>query len=295
MATLKTVVDGFLAAREYDNATLGRLAFWVNELGEREIGEITADEVDAALVRLAERGRLKTGRNIRTEPEGRPLAGATLNRYVSQLGSLYKYARRLRLLPRSHVPPTRGIEKAPEAEHPDRYIRREEYHRLLAVARLVDRHWGKMPALIVLAFHTGLRKANLLGLRWRDVDLKARTATVPRTKNGAPIVAALSQRAVDALAALPGPREPGAYVFAGRTGRPYQIRRLWLNVCREAGLEGRNFHQLRHGCGHALSTAGINQAQIMQIMGHRTLSASARYMHCNTADKRRVIDDVFGS
>ncbi|MCG6897418.1 MAG: site-specific integrase, partial [Thiocapsa sp.] len=261
MATIDATIDAFVASRQLDRATLSRLAFWSEQFGDRELAEITPDDVDAALVRLAERGRLRPVRGQPTEAAGRPLAGSTLNRYISQLGSLFRYARRLRLLPRAHVPPTRGIEKAPEPMDPGRYLRPEEVERILAVARVLDVHWGRLPALVVLAFHTGLRVGNLLALRWRDVDLEARTATVLKTKNGRPMVAALSERAVAELRKLPG-REPDRLVFAShRTGRPYQFRALWERVTTEAGLPGRNFHQIRHGCGSALAQAGVGQAQ----------------------------------
>jgi len=44
-----------------------------------------------------------------------------------------------------------------------------------------------------------------------------------------------------------------------------------------------------------LASNGVNQATVMQIMGHRTLTASARYMHSNVDDRKEVIDKVFGS
>ena len=292
MPTLKTVVDGFVCQRDYDNATLGRLQFWVDHLGDKQLADITDNDVDSALIQLAERGRLRAGRGLRTERAGQPLAGSTLNRYVGQLASVFKYARRLRLLPRAHVPPTRGIEKAPENTDHDRYFRPEEVDRLVKVARLVDSRWCRMEALIVLAYHTGLRKSNLLNLRWRDIDLAERTAAVQTTKNGDPMVAALSQRAAALLKKLPN-QKPDTLVFEGRDGRSYDIRRLWNKVCAEANIRGRTFHSLRHGCGHALAQAGTNQAVIMKIMGHLSFAASARYMHADANDKRSVIDQVF--
>ena len=293
MATLDRTIEAFLAAREYDRATMARLRFWSEQFGDRELADITADEVDAAVIRLAERGRMKPRRNATTAPAGAPLSGATLNRYISQLQSLYKYARRLRLLPRAHIPPTHGIEKSPEIPDPNRYLRPEEVERLITVARLLDRRWKRLPAMIVVAFHTGLRVGNIQDLRWKDVDLVARTATVARTKNGRPHVAALSDRAVKALSEIPKPHHPDDRIFGNSHGGRYQFRRLWDTVCTEAGLPGRNFHQLRHGCGAALASAGVNQAQIMQVMGHQTLTASARYIHANTSDKQRVVDAVF--
>ena len=54
------------------------------------------------------------------------MAGSTLNRYLSQLGSVYKCAKRLKLVPRAFIPPTRGIERSPERADPERYLRAED-------------------------------------------------------------------------------------------------------------------------------------------------------------------------
>jgi hypothetical protein len=99
------------------------------------------------MVALAERARLQAGRGMSTAASGKPLAGSTVNRYLSQAGSIFKHAKRLKLVPRSFIAPTRGIERAPERADPERYLRAEEVERLLAVARVMDRTWRKMPAL----------------------------------------------------------------------------------------------------------------------------------------------------
>ena len=98
--------------------------------------------VDAALARLAERGRLKPIPGQATNPAGQPLLGATIDRYVSTLCGVFRCARRLRLLPRAHVPPTRGIERAGSPPDPERYFRPEEVERRIAVAELLDVRWG---------------------------------------------------------------------------------------------------------------------------------------------------------
>jgi hypothetical protein len=59
MALFKDVVEAFIASREWDQASLTRLAFWNASLGMMEVSTITAEDIDAALVRLAERGRCK--------------------------------------------------------------------------------------------------------------------------------------------------------------------------------------------------------------------------------------------
>lgn len=73
MALFKQVVEAFIASRELDQASLSRLAFWVDTLGDKEVATITPDDIDAALVKLAERGRLVGGKRP-TAAAGKPLA-----------------------------------------------------------------------------------------------------------------------------------------------------------------------------------------------------------------------------
>jgi hypothetical protein len=100
MPTLIKVIDAYAASSPMlDRASLSRLEFWAEILGDQELAAITPEEVDDALVKLAERGRLRPRRGNTTAGAGQPYKGSTLNRYLSTLGTVYKYARRLRLIP----------------------------------------------------------------------------------------------------------------------------------------------------------------------------------------------------
>lgn len=294
MTTFKELAEAWIASREHCSGSLGRIRFWVDEFGPLQVDQISEDQVDQAINRLVARGKLKGGTGQdRGQPTGQPLSGSTINRFVSTLAGLFKYARRLRVLQRSHVPPTRGFEKAPEPVDPDKYVRPEEVERLLAVARVVDRRWKKLPALIVLGFHTGIRIGNLKSLKWEDIDFDAKTASIAVTKNGRPHVAPLTDSCIEELRKLQK-AEPTSLIFKSyRSEKPFNHRALLQKVCKEAGFEGRTFHWLRHGCGSALANAGVSQAQIMQVMAHRTLTASARYMHSNVEDRKSVVERVF--
>jgi integrase len=103
----------------------------------------------------------------------------------------------------------------------------------------------------------------------------------------------LSSAAIAELKRLPrvGPDE---LIFGNRSGKPYTYRPLWTRIAEEARLAGRVFHELRHGHGYQLARAGVSQQLIMASMGHKTLAASARYAHASVADKKAVIERVFG-
>jgi len=68
--TLRDTATALVAAREYEKATLSRLSYWAEQFGDRDLADISADDVDDAIVRLAERARLEPTRNGKTVPTG---------------------------------------------------------------------------------------------------------------------------------------------------------------------------------------------------------------------------------
>jgi len=291
--TLTQLIDAMMASGQtQDIGSHGRFMFWRLELGHFKATEITADQVDDACLRLAHRGKLKGGRCMTTEPSGQPLAPSTITRYLTTLASVYKWAKQNRLLPRTFINPTTGLEKPTSPIDKNKYLTADQVERLISAARVADQGWGRLAALIVLGFHTGLRLGNLLSLRWCDIDVEARTATVLCTKNGDPHIAPLTGRCIEELLKLPK-GYPADLIFPGRTGRPFRHTKLWQKMTKIAGMPHVTFHWLRHSCGNQMARSGTNQAMIMAVMVHKTLTASARYMHANISDKQQTVQRVF--
>jgi integrase len=289
--TLADLIQGFRTLSTCADASADtRLNFWTQTLGEQPAAAITSDDVEDALVRLAQRGRLKTvGRRV--EETGKPLAEATVSRYLGTLAVVYKWARKHRYVPRSFVPPTRNVEKTGSPVDKNKFLTPEQVEHLTRVAKLEDRRWGKLAALITFLFNTGLRVGSAMEIRWGDVDWEHESVYVQRTKNGEPLLTPLTPMAMNALRSLsPGQREER--VFGNRYGRPYHYRKLWKCVAVKAGMPDVTPHWLRHSCGTALARAGCNQATIQAQLGHKTLSASARYMHSNAEYQREALSKV---
>ena len=293
MMTLAETIDAFMASDcPADVGSHGRLIFWREELGQLPLLEITADDVDDAVLRLAQRGKLKAGRGLETSPSGKPLAPATLTRYVTTLGGVYRWARKSRLIKKTHRSPTEGVEKPASPVDPNKFLSEKDVERLITAARVTDQQWGKLPAMIILGYHTGLRLGSLQSLRWCDIDWEEQQASVRRTKNGDPHVAALTDRCMAELKKLPRGRDDDL-IFGGRTGKPFRHTAVWKKTVALIGLPHVTFHWLRHSTGAKLAKSGVNQAMIMSVMGHKTLTASARYMHSNVVDRRKVVMEVF--
>jgi integrase len=285
--------------KKLDTSQVTRVQFWLDALGHKHLHEISREEVVGYRTWLSKRPALKFRRvgaagGTLVESD-KTLSPASLNRHIATLASIYKYAHEHGMLSAAVTAPTRGIRRLHEEERGDLYIRPDELEKLVTVGRALDRRWGKFAALLLLAFHTGLRRGDLLSRKWEHIDLEARTIIVGKTKNGEPIVQPLPQRVVDELRRLPGTRARDAYVFCSR--KPdvvFDFDRLWDKAFEHAGLERKNFHQLRHGFGSALASANTSQATIMKLMGHKSLVASKRYLHLQMEEKRAALERAFG-
>lgn len=157
----------------------------------------------------------------------------------------------------------------------------------------------RLEAVIVLAVTLGLRRGEVLGLRWADVDLGAGLLRVeralqrvggdlrlvePKTRGSArslrlpslAIAALERQRARQAAERLRiGPAwQESDLVFTTPIGTPMEPRnvsRRFDQMRREAGLEWLRFHDLRHACATFLLASGMEPRTVMEVLGHSTI------------------------
>jgi integrase len=153
--------------------------------------------------------------------------------------------------------------------------------------------------LVRAAAYAGLRRGELVALRWRDVDFAGRKIVVRRSLSGdTELPSTKSRRARDvplaaqaaaALDRLSRRHEftgPDDYVFANRLGRrldPSALRRRFERARDAAGLEPLRFHDLRHTYGSLLVAGGIDLASVKAAMGHSRITTTERYLHARPA------------
>lgn len=277
-----------------DFALPQRLNWWVNELGpDVDVTTIDADQVDQAMVRLANRGAMRniSGRGL--EPAGRLLSPSTLNRYQFALGSLFKYLRQRRILPRTWHNPLRDLPSQPESEGRLCYLTADQVKKVVAIARTLS--WSKLPALILTTFNSGLRRGALMGLRWRDVDWEAGTVTVERTKNGRGIVSPLTPETMAELKAIKNiDDKPDSLIFCGKhPNKPHDFRHSWERALSEAGIPYMPFHAMRHSTASHAAKNGASTVMLMNILGHSSPKMSARYAHFAVSDKAEFVNRIF--
>jgi integrase len=153
--------------------------------------------------------------------------------------------------------------------------------------------------LIRVAAYAGLRRGELVALRWRDVDFAGRKIIVRRALSGDMEVRSTKSRrarevplpaqAAAALERLSRRGEftgPDDYVFANRIGRrldPSALRRRFERARDAAGLEPLKFHALRHSYGSLLVAGGIDLPSVKAAMGYSRITTTERYLHARPA------------
>lgn len=269
------------AVREYldqhtgrDQNVFHRLGWWADRLGDKPVGKVTRQHIKAALDTLKSEGK----------------APATLNRYKAALSSVFAFICDEHDL---KVNPCREVRQQAENNARTRFLSDTELPRLLDAARVSE--WPRLYLLILMAITTGARRSELIGLKWSDVDLKARTAHLHTTKNGDQRVLALTDAVISELASF---REVGSgYVFPhpSRLGEPFHyFDHLWQAARSAAGITDCHFHDLRHTCASLLAMNGASLLEIAQVLGHKSITMTQRYSHLCNGHKAKLTDRVFG-
>jgi integrase len=135
------------------------------------------------------------------------------------------------------------------------YLTEVEVERLTTAAK--KNRWGHRDAtMILVAYRHGFRPAELVDLRWDQVDFRTGSLHVRRVKQGTPSTHPILGDELRALRRLQREQEPKSpFVFTSERGSPFTTARF-ARMIERAGAEARlsfkaHPHMLRHGCGYA--------------------------------------------
>jgi integrase len=192
--------------------------------------------------------------------------------------------------------PARGIKRFPEAKR-TRFLSEAELEALGKA--LADAAHARLerPAIILairLLALTGCRRSEILGLSWDRLDLVKGVLWLADAKGGARAVA-LGTAAVALLASQgrSDSDEPATLVCTNAAGKPLpasSVEAAWQRLCKRAGIADARLHDLRHTVGTYASGAGFNAFLIRDLLGHKTLAMTGRYVERNVDPLRAAAE-----
>ena len=216
-----------------------------------------------------------------------PNKPATINRLVATLKHMFTKAVEWDMVEENTLKKVRRAKLLPENNRRLRYLSREEIQNLL---RQCTKRLEHLRPIVITALNTGMRKGEILSLKWDNVDLKHGFILLDVTKNGERREIPINGTMRNALSDLPT-RFTGGYVFADKGGNPYQdIKHSFATACKNAGIRDFRFHDLRHTFASHLVMSGQDITTVKELMGHKTLTMTLRYAHLAPSHKVRAVD-----
>lgn len=290
--------------------------------GDVLLADITAGEIQEWVISLREVGGVRT---TKLYEAGRPLSASTVTKCYRLLSSSMKAAVTAGILDKS---PCFDIKIPKDGVSPERYLSDDEQDAIVAELEGLD------VTLVRLAFGTGLRLGEILGLHWESVDLANKSvnvrhaydpegASMKAPKSYAIRAVPLSDEVCELLEELRDESGTGmqcpirhigstkcrsALVFAQASGKPIDAHnfrhRRWERACRRATLpdgKGRDvpighvrFHDTRHSYASTLIRAGIHLAEVCKLMGHSSIVVTMRYAHLGNSQWGAVTEVLNG-
>ncbi|OZE35675.1 MULTISPECIES: site-specific integrase [unclassified Rhodococcus (in: high G+C Gram-positive bacteria)] len=275
--------------------------------GDVPLADITQGDIQEWVNELRRSGGVRTTSRYEA---GRPLSASTVTKCYRLLSSSMRAAVTAKVLDKS---PCFDVKISKDGVSPERYLTDDEQD---AICAELD---GQDLVLVRLAFGTGLRLGEIIGLHWESIDLDGKTLHVrhaydPEDRSmKAPksyamravpipdeVVALLEEHRTDSTPALQCPivhngstKCRTGLVFTQADGKPidgHNFRhRRWERACRRAAVrdsQGRDIpvgharvHDTRHTYASTLIRAGIHLAQVCTLMGHSSIVVTMRYSH----------------
>lgn len=254
------------------------------------IGHLLLSDLSVATIKK-HRDELKAAPKDRG---GGERSGADVNRSMAALSSALTFAvKELEWLDEN---PLRRVRKFTEPRGRVRYLTEEELPKLIKACR-TSKNKDLLPA-VLLALSTGARQAEVMGLRWKQIDLTAKTALLADTKNGERRTLPIVGEALELLKARAKVRKiDDDRVFpAGARAKNKEavadLRAPWEAALKAAKVKDFHWHDLRHTCASYMAMSGVSQVEMAKLLGHKTLAMTMRYAHLSPQRTIEVADGL---
>jgi integrase len=210
----------------------------------------------------------------------------TVDRYLSVLKRMFSYALERGDVSEDANKNVKRVKKYTPDDEDVRYLSCEESQRLIAAC---DPH---LRPVVIAALHTGMRRGELLKLRWYQVDFDNGLIRLSGTKSGKVRNIGISRTLRETLHSLPVTGTD--YVFVNPvTRKPYiDVKRSFRAACDRAKITGFEFRNLRDTYASQLALAGAHPKMIQRVLGHATVRQTMKYINLADGEIQRAGDII---
>ncbi|EGR2784238.1 TPA: tyrosine-type recombinase/integrase [Vibrio parahaemolyticus] len=146
--------------------------------------------------------------------------------------------------------------------------------------------------LVITAMHTGMRKGELLTLRWEHVSFPNRYLTIrsENAKSKKTRTLPLNDTVLNLLENWRAQNPDADYVFVANNQPVEFFQYPWQSLLKQAGIENFRFHDLRHHFASKLVMAGVDLNIVRELLGHADIKMTLRYAHLAPEHKAAAVN-----
>jgi integrase len=142
--------------------------------------------------------------------------------------------------------------------------------------------------IATVVLNTGMRKGEVLGLKWSDVNFHQGIITLTDTKNREIRNIPMNETVRGTLIKVP---KNGDYVFSdGNERRFTSLQHSFERAREKSGIEDFHFHDLRHTFASNLVMGGVDIMTVKELLGHKTPAMTLRYSHLSPSHKALAVN-----
>ena len=205
----------------------------------------------------------------------------TLKRQLSPLHHMFEVARDEWGIPLAENPLDKLRLKFVDQRR-ERRLKEGELDRIIRQARKCRSPY--VVPVILFAVETAMRRGEILGMKWSDLDAAEKSLRIPHSKNGYSRCIPLSSKALAVLEAL----QPVSERVFPITANAFRL--AWERVKKRAGIVDLHFHDLRHEAISRFFELGLTVPEVGLISGHRDTRMLLRYAHGDSKLVRQKLD-----
>ncbi|MCH1449724.1 MAG: site-specific integrase [Litoricolaceae bacterium] len=207
--------------------------------------------------------------------EDHGVANGTLNSYTVYLKAALGRAVKRGFLPHH---PLADFKQLPEDHHRVRYLLNDERERFMAQ---LDKRNDFLKPFCLVALNTGMRRNEILSMRYEHLDLTARVIRIPETKSGKHQTVPMNDKVLQAIKGWSGGKLPSrGFIFANSDGAQRHGRmKVWDRFIDSCDIDDFRIHDMRHDFASQLVLKGVNIYEVQKLMRHSDIKLTQRYAH----------------
>ncbi len=208
------------------------------------------------------------------------VAVTTINRELTCLKTLYNKANEWRKV---NCNPTANIKNFKENNKIQIILNQNEVERLIISA--IDH----LKPIIIIAVNTGMRRGEILNLKWENINFIKGYIEIEDSKSGEPRKVPMNSTVAETLQSMDKSHK---YIFYNPKTKKniVEIKRSFNTARKRVGLKSVRFHDLRHTAATRMCEVGVPLKIVSKILGHSTIKMTERYANPTPDSMKEAVE-----